>query len=45
MRSADASPVAIAAQLEAAGIAARCTSVEPSLEDVFLDIAQRAAGQ
>ena len=45
MRSADTSPIAIAAQLEAAGIAARCTAVDPSLEDVFLDIAERAAGQ
>ena len=44
MRAADASPVAIAAELEAAGIAARCSSVEPSLEDVFLEIAEKAAG-
>ena len=44
MREADASPAAIAAQLEAAGITARCASVEPSLEDVFLDIAEKAAG-
>jgi ABC-2 type transport system ATP-binding protein len=45
MRSADASPDAIAAQLQAAGIAAQCSVVEPSLEDVFLDIAEGAAGQ
>ena len=42
MRSSDTSPVAVAAQLEAAGIAARCIVVEPSLEDVFLDIADRS---
>jgi ABC-type uncharacterized transport system ATPase subunit len=45
MRSSDTSPAAIEARFEAAGIAARCTAVEPSLEDVFLDIAERAAGQ
>ena len=45
MRSADASPVAVAAQLESAGIAAHCTVVEPSLEDVFLDIAERSGRQ
>ena len=42
MRSSDASPVAVAAELESAGIAAHCTVVEPSLEDVFLDIAERS---
>jgi drug efflux transport system ATP-binding protein len=45
LRSADTSPEAIAAQLQAAGIAAHCATVEPSLEDVFLDIAERRAGQ
>ena len=44
MRSADASPVTVAAQLQAAGIAAHCRAVDPSLEDVFLDIAEHAAG-
>jgi len=41
MRSSDTSPVVIAAQLESAGIPAQCTVVDPSLEDVFLDIAER----
>lgn len=45
MRSAGASPEAIAARLQAAGIPAQCSVVEPSLEDVFLDIAEGAAGQ
>jgi ABC-2 type transport system ATP-binding protein len=45
MRSAEASPAAVTAQLAAGGITASCTVVEPSLEDVFLDIAERAAGQ
>ena len=45
MRSAGASPEAIAARLQAAGIAAQCSVVEPSLEDVFLDIAEGAASQ
>jgi len=41
MRSADASPGAIAARLDGAGIPAQCRVVAPSLEDVFLDIADR----
>ena len=45
LRSAGTSPDAIAARLQAAGIPARCSAVEPSLEDVFLDIAEGAAGQ
>ena len=44
LRSSDATPEAIAARLAAAGIAqASCTFVEPSLEDVFLDVAERTA--
>ena len=42
MRSSETPPATIAAQLESAGIAAQCTVVEPSLEDVFLDIAERS---
>ena len=45
MRSAGASPEVVTAQLAAGGITAACTVVEPSLEDVFLDIAERASGQ
>lgn len=41
MRSPDAKPEAVAARLAAAGIAATCRGVEPSLEDVFLDIAEK----
>jgi ABC-2 type transport system ATP-binding protein len=42
LRSADATPESVAARLAAAGIdIAGCTRVEPSLEDVFLDIAER----
>jgi ABC-2 type transport system ATP-binding protein len=42
LRSSDAAPEAIAARLAAAGIPpASCTLVEPSLEDVFLDVAER----
>ena len=41
--SPDASPDAIAARLVAAGIDARCTVVDPTLEDVFLDIAERSS--
>jgi ABC-2 type transport system ATP-binding protein len=41
MRSPDVRPVAVAADLAAAGITATCTLVEPSLEDVFLDIAEK----
>jgi hypothetical protein len=44
LRSADTSPEAIAARLEAAGIhLSSCSVVEPSLEDVFLDVAEKAA--
>jgi len=44
LRSAHLSPDAIAARLEAAGIAVdSCTRVAPSLEDVFLDVAERGA--
>ena len=45
MRSSDTSPVAVAAQLGSVGIVAQCTLVEPSLEDVFLDIAERSSRQ
>jgi len=41
MRSPDARPDAVAAALAAAGITATCRIVEPSLEDVFLDIAEK----
>ena len=41
----DASPVAIAAELESVGITAHCALVEPSLEDVFLDIVERSGRQ
>ena len=41
MRSPDARPDAVAAALAAAGISATCTLVEPSLEDVFLDVAEK----
>ena len=41
MRSADANPDAITAQLDALGVPAHCRVVAPSLEDVFLDIAER----
>jgi ABC-2 type transport system ATP-binding protein len=43
MRSADASPEVIAARLAAAGVTSSCRVVEPSLEDAFLDIAERSA--
>jgi len=43
MRSPDARPDAIAAALAATGISATCTLVEPSLEDVFLDVAEKGA--
>jgi len=42
-RSPDARPDAIAAALAATGISATCTLVEPSLEDVFLDVAEKGA--
>jgi ABC-2 type transport system ATP-binding protein len=41
MRSPDARPDAVAAALAAAGITATCKIVEPSLEDVFLDVVDR----
>jgi ABC-2 type transport system ATP-binding protein len=43
MRSPDARPDAIATALAATGIAATCKLVEPSLEDVFLDVAEKGA--
>ena len=44
LRSSDVSPETIAARLNAAGIPpVSCTFVEPSLEDVFLDVAERTA--
>ena len=43
LRSTDVSPDAIAARLQALGIDATCAVVDPSLEDVFLDIAERSA--
>jgi ABC-2 type transport system ATP-binding protein len=44
LRSPDLTPDTIAARLAAAGIQAlSCTVVEPSLEDVFLDVAERTA--
>ena len=42
MRSPDARPEAVTAELAAAGITATCRIVDPSLEDVFLDIAEKA---
>ena len=45
LHSPEARPDAIAARLVAAGIHARCTVVDPSLEDVFLDIAERSGGR
>jgi ABC-2 type transport system ATP-binding protein len=42
LRSAEASPAVITARLAAAGVAASCRIVEPSLEDAFLDIAERS---
>ena len=35
-------PAEVEARLEAAGMAATCSVVEPSLEDVFLDVAERS---
>ncbi len=44
LRSADVTPEAIAARLASAGLPpVSCTVVEPSLEDVFLDVAERTA--
>ncbi len=42
LRSRSVSPSAIADRLEAAGVAAACSQVQPSLEDVFLDVAERS---
>ena len=44
LKSADITPDTIASRLAAAGIPpVSCTFVEPSLEDVFLDVAERTA--
>ena len=44
LRSVVADPAALAARLRAAGLeVSSCTQVEPSLEDVFLDVAERSA--
>jgi drug efflux transport system ATP-binding protein len=43
LRSTETSPAAIAAALRDAGIAADVKVVEPSLEDVFLDVVERSA--
>jgi ABC-2 type transport system ATP-binding protein len=44
LRSAEASPDAVAGRLDAAGIRVdACARVAPSLEDVFLDVAERGA--
>ena len=43
MRSSDVRPDTVTAQLAAAGIQATCRIVDPSLEDVFLDIAEKGA--
>jgi ABC-2 type transport system ATP-binding protein len=44
LRSNETRPEAVVAQLEAAGIrVASCSVVEPSLEDVFLDVSERSA--
>jgi ABC-2 type transport system ATP-binding protein len=43
LRTRDISPTTIAAQLRDAGIEAEITVVEPSLEDVFLDVVERSA--
>jgi ABC-2 type transport system ATP-binding protein len=44
LRSSETTPEAIGARLAAAGIPpSSCTLVEPSLEDVFLDVAERTA--
>ena len=42
MRSAEVGPEAIAARLAAVGVPSSCRVVEPSLEDAFLDIAERS---
>ena len=43
LRSSSTLPDAIAARFQDAGIPATCAVVNPSLEDVFLDIAERAS--
>jgi drug efflux transport system ATP-binding protein len=43
LRSRDISLATVAARLREAGIAAEITAVEPSLEDVFLDVVERSA--
>ena len=43
MRSSQMSPEIIAARLTEAGLPSACRIVEPSLEDAFLDIAERSA--
>ncbi|HEY5619283.1 MAG TPA: ABC transporter ATP-binding protein [Vicinamibacterales bacterium] len=43
LRSSDTPPAEIAARLRDAGIAAEFKLVEPSLEDVFLDVVERSA--
>jgi ABC-2 type transport system ATP-binding protein len=42
LRSPAVSAAVIAARLAAAGLEASCTPVQPSLEDVFLDVAERS---
>jgi ABC-2 type transport system ATP-binding protein len=43
LRSRDISPATVAVRLREAGIAAEIKAVEPSLEDVFLDVVERSA--
>jgi hypothetical protein len=43
LRTRDISPAMIAARLRDAGIEAEINVVEPSLEDVFLDVVERSA--
>ena len=43
LRSRDISPAMIAARLRDAGITAEIKAVEPSLEDVFLEVVERSA--
>jgi ABC-2 type transport system ATP-binding protein len=43
LRSGDTSPAQIATRLREAGVAAELNLVEPSLEDVFLDVVERSA--
>jgi drug efflux transport system ATP-binding protein len=43
LRSRETSPLAIAARLREAGIEAEVNVVEPSLEDVFLDVVEKSA--